>query len=261
MTAPGPPTQNCSNGHGNNLGAQFCGICGERLGASPPASPTFVPAFNGPGPVPPAVRAFNGPPPLPPANPLFEEQPKPGPKKAKVLIAVAAAVVVLALVVTVILLKTSSSETSFGDGNKIQGIAVLFDPDSVGTWDDCQGTGGYDDFGAGMSLTVTGKSSDETVGTGSVQNIDEGMLDQIVAMDWAADNLIGLDETKDPAAAKSELLQFLTDSEGTACLLYFEADIESSPYYSVELGHRGALSYSQKELQARDYILSVDLGD
>jgi hypothetical protein len=61
-------------------------------------------------------------------------------------------------------------------------------------------------------------------------------------------------------AAREELLDFLESTEGTGCLLYFEAEIEPSDFYSVEVSSRGELSYSQKDLQEAGYVVGFSLG-
>jgi len=153
----------------------------------------------------------------------------------------------------------SSEEVRDERGDTIRGIAILVDPDVSGSWDACGGTGGYADFEAGARLTVTDKSGD-IAGTGSVTNIDESMLDQIVEVDWAGDAPIGLDATEDKDAAIQELRTLLEDTEGFACMLYLEAEVEDSTYYSIEISDRGALSYSKDELADQGYVVSVSLG-
>jgi hypothetical protein len=105
---------------------------------------------------------------------------------------------------------------------------------------------------------VKGKTG-EIVGTGNVTNIDQSMLGRIVDMDQVGGSL-GLEETND-AAARDELRDFMESMEGLGCLLYFEADIERSDYYSIELAGRGELNYSKKDLAERGYVVGFTLGD
>ena len=58
-----------------------------------------------------------------------------------------------------------------------------------------------------------------------------------------------------------EVRDFLEGAEGNLCALYFEADIDSADYYSVELGSRGDLSYSREDLAEAGYVVGITLGD
>lgn len=147
------------------------------------------------------------------------------------------------------------------NGKTLRGIALLFDTDGSveGSWDSCEGTGGYDDFGAGMRLSVKGKSG-EIVGSGSVVNITDENIADVAQAELEGDSPIGLDSTT-VESAETELRELLENGEDILCALYFEADIESSEYYSVELTDRGDLSYSRTELADQGYVVGFSLGD
>ena len=53
----------------------------------------------------------------------------------------------------------------------------------------------------------------------------------------------------------------LETGEGMSCILYFEAAIDPSEFYSVELGSRGALNFSKADLEESGYVVGYSLGD
>ena len=53
----------------------------------------------------------------------------------------------------------------------------------------------------------------------------------------------------------------LETGEDISCVLYFEAEIEPSEFYSVELASRGGLNFSRKELADQGYVVGYSLGD
>ncbi|MCP3423819.1 hypothetical protein [Nocardioides pinisoli] len=146
-------------------------------------------------------------------------------------------------------------------GKTLRGIAVLFDTDGSveGSWDDCEGTDGYDDFTSGMSLKITG-TNDEIVGSGDVVNVTESNIDDVAQAELDGDNALGMDATTHEEAT-AELRDMLETGEGMSCILYFEAAIEPSDYYSVELGSRGALNFSKADLEESGYVVGYSLGD
>jgi hypothetical protein len=176
--------------------------------------------------------------------------------------ALVAALIAAAAVGVVIATGDDGKSDAATSGDTMRGIAILFDTsgDVTGDWDDCEGTGGYSDFDAGMALTIKDKSGD-LVGTGNVVNASDENLDDIVQADWDGDDPIGLDEQEDLSAAESELRGFLSEMEGIGCLLYFEASIEDSDFYSVEMGSRGELSYSRDDLEKQGFVVSLSLGN
>lgn len=153
------------------------------------------------------------------------------------------------------------STSAAKSGKTLRGIAVLFDTDGSveGSWNDCEGTGGYDDFTSGMSLKITG-ANDEIVGSGNVVNVTEDNIDDVAQAEIDGDNALGMDATTHDEAVE-ELRGMLETGEGVSCILYFEAAIESSDFYSVELGSRGALNFSKADLEERGYVVGYSLGD
>jgi hypothetical protein len=273
----------CPNGHENAAASAFCSTCGTPIAASGTASESAAPArlaADSPSAGTPTNTASpygTGTPP-PPSSAPTGTQPawltagtgrsdasassrgQSRNKRLTILIGAGAIVALAAIIATVILVGGGESGAT-ANGKSLRGIAMLFDKDGnvEGSWNDCKGTGGYDDFNAGMRLSIKGKD-DEIVGTGNVVNITEDNLDNVVRAEFDGDSPIGLD-SKDPEKAKSELRDFLKSAEGTACVLYFEADIENSDYYSVELANRGDLSFSRDELKKQGYVISTSLGD
>jgi len=225
----------CSQGHPLLPEAQFCSKCGEAVDGL--AKPIAHPA---------------------PAASDVEAQSRRGPRLPVLLLG---GLALLGLIATIFYFVAAGRET------QLRGVAVLFDsgedPAITGSWDECEGTGGYSDFGAGMNISLTDREGD-IVGTGSVENITEARLTEIVEMDRIATDagnvLIGIDAT-DRTAAEDELRSLLKLTEGTTCMLYFSAEVEESDYYSVELASRGALDYSMQEMTESAWILSISLGD
>lgn len=244
----------CSAGHSNADESSYCSTCGQSL-----AQPT-----GGAGK--PGVTAQRS---------ILSSQPQEDdsvgathggtPERRRLIVLVTAAIVLLlALGVTAAaLLLTSGDDEDEADGDLIRGVAILFDEDGgvEGEWDDCSGSGGYDDFSAGMRLSVKG-AEDQIVGSGNVENVTEDNLEDVVQAEFDGDEPIGLDEQEDPGAAQTELRTFLTDiaDSGIGCALYFEADVDRSAYYSIELGSRGDLSFSRDELAEQGYVVSMSLG-
>jgi hypothetical protein len=145
-----------------------------------------------------------------------------------------ASIVAVALILA---LSTSGDSNSIGasvgenfDQQVIHGTMTLIDTDIAGDWDDCYGTGGYDDFGAGMNVTV--RNGDGTI-IGSVD----------------ARNLT----SADPDAAEARDLEYF-------CTIAFDVDVEAAEFYTVEAGHRGELSYSAKEMADEDWTVALSLG-
>lgn len=135
-------------------------------------------------------------------------------------------------------------------GQAITGTASLVSEDVAGDWDDCTGTGGYDDFGAGMDVTI--RDEDGTiVGSGTTRNLT--VDDQTVTTDPEAD-LSPLES----AAMGAEMLPFM---EGTACVIWFDVPVEGADFYEVSVGSRGEMTYSRDELEDIEWHVDLSLGD
>jgi hypothetical protein len=47
---------------------------------------------------------------------------------------------------------------------------------------------------------------------------------------------------------------------GVICTLLFDADVKNADFYEIEIGSRGKLSYSKKDLEKRDWYVAQSLG-
>jgi hypothetical protein len=65
---------------------------------------------------------------------------------------------------------SSTTTTTIPAKQTLIGSFTLNDPQVTGTFDDCSGTGGYDDFGPGMNVTVRDQDG-SIVGSGSTRSI------------------------------------------------------------------------------------------
>lgn len=111
-----------------------------------------------------------------------------------------------------------------GTKHTITGEMTLMDSDG---YDEsivggCEGTGGYDDISYGTSVTVR-DGAGEILATGSLE---------------AGEDL------------------------GLWCNFPFTVeDVPGADFYEVEVSHRGGLSYSDKEMEEKDWFVSVSLGE
>ena len=89
----------------------------------------------------------------------------------------------------------------------------------------CAGTGGYDDFRAGTQVTVKNEAG-AIIGSGSLED--------------------GVPDINYPTVACN-----------------FSFTIKSLPdakFYSVEVSHRGALTYSKSDLEAKGWMVAFSIG-
>jgi hypothetical protein len=89
----------------------------------------------------------------------------------------------------------------------------------------CNGTGGYDDIKPGLPVTVKD-------GAGAI---------------------IGLG-----ALVSSQAAPVYTDDR--QCVYSFEVTVPDVPFYSVEVGHRGAVAKSRADVEAQGWTVAVTLG-
>jgi hypothetical protein len=202
------------------------------------------------------------------AQPAPQEAPvdgQPASKRPLILGAGAATLLLIVVLVGVVVSLAGDDggggSKATGNGQTLRGIAVLLDGDGnvEGTWDTCSGSGGYDDFSAGMALRIRG-ASDEIVGSGSVVNVTGDNIEDVARAELDGDHAMGLEgDTLEENV--NALREFLIDGEDIACVLYFEAEIEPSDYYSVEMADRGRLDYSKDRLAQEGYVVGINLGD
>lgn len=162
----------------------------------------------------------------------------------------AASIVVLIIVATTV-------PALLGGRQDIKGILVLSDEigDVSGTWDDCEGTGGYSDIQSGAAASVRNGEGD-IVGSLDVENMSEESLRDFVNADeryelgWDAEG--NYEETL--AVVKEG-----ADLEFT-CWLFVTGEVDESNYYAIEVAGRGELSYSKEELAEQGWWFTVSLG-
>lgn len=113
----------------------------------------------------------------------------------------------------------------------IVGELTLVDSD-VTVYDDqtCAGTGGYDDFGDGMNVTIR-DASDKVIASGVTANAKSPKGDGDVSI--------------------------LTDM---ICKTKFAVEVPDADFYQVQVGHRGTLSYRKAELEKKDWKVELSLG-
>jgi len=173
---------------------------------------------------------------------------------------VAVGLLVVAGVIAAVIAVTGGDDA---DQFTIKGTSILIgefgDSDVEGQWDDCQGTGGYDDFGAGQNVSVV-DAEGKLIGSAQTQSLDKTILATIVELDSSAGEL-GLD-SNDPAEAQAELLDLLQNMAEleSACMVYFEVQVPTSDFYTIEVGRRGELDYSLAEMRERKFYVSFTLG-
>lgn len=126
----------------------------------------------------------------------------------------------------------------------LRGVFTLKSDHGIeGTWTDCNGSGGYSDFGPGMNVTVR-DGDNHIVGAGSTESLTEADLTSIHFGIAAIGAKIW--ENSDPIGE---------------CTVKLELEVKDAEFYSIKVGSRGELSYSKKELASRDYFLELSLGD
>lgn len=185
-------------------------------------------------------------PPLDPGVPFLRRVPL----WAKIA-APAAVIVIVAVVLGVTL------PAALHPKHQVQGVVELIDSDGgiEGSWDACAGTGGYSDITAGAAATMR-DSRGHIIGSIRVTNLNGTTLENMVE----ADKKYGLAGWGGNASKVKTLLTQSADL-GSACVLYFNGDVEDSDFYSFTFADRGALTYSKNDLAKDGWWLSLKLGD
>lgn len=110
-----------------------------------------------------------------------------------------------------------------GGGQAISGTFVLTDSEVAWTSTSCSGTGGYSDIREGANVVVKD-------GTGTI---------------------IGT------AALVSDPVR----SSASRCAYTFTVPVKDAEFYAVEVGRRGALTYSKAEIEAQGWAVGFTLGE
>jgi hypothetical protein len=218
----------CTQGHQNESAQHYCGTCGERAHAEDRGE---------------RDRPEAG---LPTSFP-----PPPTAKKSRKVI-FAGIVVAAALAATgAVLLRTADKPNTV----TIRGIYTLTDIGAItGSWDSCQGDGGYSDFGGGEFITVTNEKGD-TIGGGTTRNLVESDAG-VLQLDNDATGFYD-----DAQTDGGTILDLYKSLESSICTVAFDIDVDISNFYTVEIGHRGASTYSQADLQKDSFFINLSLGN
>lgn len=229
----------CSRGHENPDDQRFCGQCGEAL------QPVSTEGSSDETISSPRDAAGSG-----GAESLSQEQERsPGsaelPERRRrwrspVVIAAGLGVVVVVVIAVLVL-------SGGGEEREIKGSFVLFAPDDVtGDMEDCRGTGGYDDFGPGMDVTVKNEDG-KTIGNGSTRNAAPEVLAERLALGENFDD-------------RAEAEEFVDSGSGAICVVLFEAPVEDAKFYEIEVGRRGGITHSKADLEDQQWYVSLTLG-
>ncbi len=141
--------------------------------------------------------------------------------------------------------------TQGGGEHKFRGVYTLFDDEDVsGVLGDCEGTGGYSDFGSGSDVKV--RDADGTI-IGSSTLEDPSDLDELY------ERLLELD---DSFTGVAEVEDSLRELSGSVCSLVFDVTVPDTEQYEVVVGagNRGSQTYSKEDLEATNWLISITLG-
>lgn len=119
-----------------------------------------------------------------------------------------------------------------------------------GTWDDCEGTGGYADLDPGMFVTISDAAGIK-VGGSSLTSVSP------VDFHWLATTRFFASER---IANPNEVEALLEELEGFTCMMVFEVDVAKSDFYTLSTGKRGESTYSYEELAADDFVIGLEIG-
>lgn len=224
-------TRTCPHGHTNSdADARFCSTCGTELAPEQDVAPTE-----------------------PSAAAVSRSTDAAGPEATVVTSTkrragnpgwIAAGVAAVLIVAAVLVLSGAFSDSK--KTRELTGIFVLYDILEIeGPPTSCRGTGGYDDFRAGMGVTV--RNGEGTVmATSSTRYGSKQEVSKV--WDQFEDLIDDDDETL------SELLS------RSYCVVFFELDVADAEFYDLEVGRRGTQTYSRSELDERDWHVEMTLG-
>lgn len=101
----------------------------------------------------------------------------------------------------------------------------------------------------GSAVWAGGPAQGECVGTGGYSDFRGGM--SVVVKDQAGSII---------ATSSTAMGHPTTDGAGTCLMAFDVAPIPDAPFYSIEIGHRGAITYSKADLVAKAWHLDLTLG-
>jgi hypothetical protein len=112
-----------------------------------------------------------------------------------------------------------------------------------------------------MTLTNGGKvyqSATSCRGDGGYEDINSATLQAVVKDDKGA--IVGTSGVTSVRPPKSDDRAVEFDNQ-SRCFFNFEVrDLPDAPFYSIELGHRGAVTYSKADLEKASWKVDVELG-
>jgi hypothetical protein len=161
--------------------------------------------------------------------------------KRRMLLGVGGALLILAVAAAALTAASTDKET-------IKGTFTLFASDDVsGDMSECEGTGGYDDVSEGVPVTIRDQE-DNIVGSATLANA-------------SADEIASRIAARDEDATLAEAQALVERMDGVACVLVFDAEVDDAEFYDIEVGERGKISYSRKELIGNGWTAAFTLGD
>jgi hypothetical protein len=137
-------------------------------------------------------------------------------------------------------------------GDTIDGTITLVDSDGdMGSWDSCEGDGGFADFSDGTSVSIDDQDG-RRIGASSLENVTAAHIQEL------GDELP--DEMGDSA---QEALDLMENLEGILCVFTFHADsVEDAEIYVIEVGsRRGEQSYTKEDMEANNWRVFLSIGD
>ena len=118
----------------------------------------------------------------------------------------------------------------------------------------CRGTGGYDDFGPGMNVTIRDEDGAIIASTQTEPwyrlERDHPDYNEIVE---------AIDDTGLPTVLVSDSGLYRRGTLGL-CHVWWVASVPVTDFYEVNVGRRGTLSYSLPEIEDAGWVVATSLG-
>lgn len=143
------------------------------------------------------------------------------------------------------------------NGRTIHGTLTLSDSDNF--WSDgspCSGQGGYDDISSGAQVVVKNEAG-EIVAT---SRLEAGVGKDLRISLWELGVEAAEEEGRTPPPSPDLQDSDLLDLNLVQCEFAFEADVPASPFYSIEVSHRGEINYSYDDMVENDWTVGLTLG-